>query len=156
MSSDLYYSCLNYLETENNNNQDVIDFVEKLPISIRHKVNMVLHKKTYSKIEFLRLRSSNFITWICPLLKQMMFQQGSYIYYENDPIEEIYFLSEGAAGFVLPFRRNIVYVEIEEGDEFGHSDIFEAAHDIEGNMDELDAVIQTMNGKQQMKRAFTV
>ena len=35
----------------------------------------------------------------------------------------------GAAGFVLPFRQNIVYVEIDEGDDFGQSDIIACAED---------------------------
>lgn len=35
----------------------------------------------------------------------------------------MYFLSKGTAAFVLPLDLNIVYVEIEEGDEFGQSDI---------------------------------
>jgi CRP-like cAMP-binding protein len=117
---------------------------------------MIIYKKTYSKIEFLKYRSSNFVSWICPLLKSILIQQGSYIFYENDPIEEIYFLCEGSAGFVLPFRRNIVYVEIEEGDEFGHSDIFEAASELDHECEEMEAIIETMNGKQQMKRSFTV
>jgi 3-deoxy-D-manno-octulosonic-acid transferase len=73
MDSDLYYSVLNFIESHNKESQDVYDFVETLPISIRHKVNMVIHKKTYSKIEFLKFRSSNFISWICPLLKQMTY-----------------------------------------------------------------------------------
>lgn len=35
----------------------------------------------------------------------------------------MYFLCSGAAGFVIPFKRNIVYVEIDEGDDFGQADI---------------------------------
>ena len=35
----------------------------------------------------------------------------------------------GKAGFVLPFRRNVVFVEIEQGDDFGQIDILSSAHD---------------------------
>jgi hypothetical protein len=35
----------------------------------------------------------------------------------------MYFLCKGTAAFVLPLPRNIVYIEIEEGDDFGQSDI---------------------------------
>ena len=65
----------------------------------------------------------NFVTWICPLLKTISILQDRYVYYENDQIESMYFLVRGAAGFVLPFRVNIVYVEIQEGDDFGQIDI---------------------------------
>lgn len=35
----------------------------------------------------------------------------------------MYFLNKGAAGFVLPFRLHIVYVEVNVGDDFGIADI---------------------------------
>ena len=76
-------------------------------------------------------KSNNFITWVCPLLKRIVFTQDQYIYYENDNVECIYFLTHGVAGFVLPFRKNIVYVEIDEGDDFGQADI--TASSIEEN-----------------------
>ena len=38
-------------------------------------------------------------------------------------VDSIYFLTAGAAGFVIPFMRNVVYVEIDEGDGFGEADI---------------------------------
>jgi hypothetical protein len=52
-----------------------------------------------------------------------MFQQDAYIYYETDLADSIYYLCEGAAGFVIPFLKNVVYVEIDEGDGFGEADI---------------------------------
>ena len=53
----------------------------------------------------------------------MQVTQDSYIYYENDVIDSVFYLCKGAAGFVLPFNENIVYVEIDEGDDFGQVDI---------------------------------
>ena len=45
--------------------------------------------------------------------------QDHYIYYETDVIDAIHILTKGNAGYVLPIRKNIVYVEIEKGDDFG-------------------------------------
>jgi hypothetical protein len=59
------------------------------------------------------------------MLTTINFNQDSYIFYENDMVDTVYFLSNGAAGYVLPFKRNIVYVEIDEGDDLGMSDIIE-------------------------------
>jgi len=42
-----------------------------------------------------------------------------YIYYETDIIDSIHFLTKGKAGYVLPIRKNIVFVEVESGDDFG-------------------------------------
>ena len=48
-----------------------------------------------------------------------------HIYYETDLVDSIFFLCSGAGGFVIPFLRNVVYVEIDEGDSFGESDIIQ-------------------------------
>ena len=40
-----------------------------------------------------------------------------------------------------------MYVEIEDGDDFGHSDIVEASLEFKGEMSDIDAIIHTMNGK---------
>lgn len=41
-----------------------------------------------------------------------MTMQDNHIYYEGDQIESMFFLFKGAAGFVLPLKVNVVYVEI--------------------------------------------
>jgi hypothetical protein len=38
------------------------------------------------------------------MLVPSMIIQDSYLYYENDAIESVYYMINGAAGFVLPFR----------------------------------------------------
>lgn len=84
------------------------------------------------------------------MLKSNMFQQDSQIYYETDLADSIYFLVGGAAGFVIPFRRNIVYIEVDTGDEIGQEDLVEFS-------EEQDCDILTIieeNAK--VKRAFTV
>ena len=42
-------------------------------------------------------------------------------------MEEVYFLTKGSAGFVLPFKQNIVYIEAEVGTHFGEIDFVIAA-----------------------------
>jgi hypothetical protein len=43
---------------------------------------------------------------------------------ENDEIDSINFLKEGAAAFVIPLSKNLIFTEINEGDEFGQLDLF--------------------------------
>jgi hypothetical protein len=45
----------------------------------------------------------------------MNVQINEYIYKENENITEVFFLSKGKAGYVLPRFSNCVYVEIEQG-----------------------------------------
>ena len=46
-------------------------------------------------------------------------EQDEYVYIENDEIDSINFLKEGAAAFVIPLNKNLIFTEINEGDEFG-------------------------------------
>ena len=45
-----------------------------------------------------------------------------YIYKEGDPIDEVYFLISGQAGYALKDYENQVYVYIDEGYYFGEID----------------------------------
>ena len=49
-------------------------------------------------------------------MKQSFMPIEQYIYYESDNIEDIFFLVKGSCGYVLPFKKNVVYIEIEPGD----------------------------------------
>ena len=83
---------------------------------------MYLYSEQYMKCSFLREQNENFLGWICPLLKQSYQPIDQYIYYDTDIVEEIFFLTVGNAGFVLPLKENIVYIELEVGDMFGQLD----------------------------------
>jgi len=84
---------------------------------------MHLYKQHYEKINYLSQQSESFLAWICPLLKQAFIPTEQYIYYETDLVTEVYFLTVGVAGFILPFRENVVYIEINNGDYFGEIDL---------------------------------
>ena len=96
--------------------EEINDFVHNLPPQLRTKVILLTYRETFKKIHYLQHKPANFVTWVCPLLKPQMTMQDNHIYYEGDAIESMFFLQKGAAGFVLPFKINIVYVEIQEGD----------------------------------------
>ena len=77
-----------------------------------------------------------------------------YVYYETDPINEIFFLTQGFAGFVLPFQSNVVYIEILNGNQFGEID-FEACVKA-NNMDSLSKMFDHINEKINLMRQFTI
>lgn len=97
------------------------------------RTNMYLYNAEYMKCPYLAGQNENFLGWICPLLKLTYVPIDQYIFYETDLIEEIFFLTVGNAGFVLPFRENIVYIEIQVGDLFGQLDLILSG--IQNNMD---------------------
>ena len=73
---------------------------------------MMLYKEQYVQIGYLKDMDENFLGWICPLLKQEFVLVEQYLYQETDMIHDIYFISSGTAGFVLPLKYNKVYIEI--------------------------------------------
>ena len=84
---------------------------------------MYIHESRYKKIGFLEGKTKSFISWICPLLKPLTFEQNQYIYMEGDDINSIYFLIRGTASCVLPSYDNTSYVNIYRGSHFGVIDI---------------------------------
>ena len=100
---------------------DLQEFVESLPQDLRIEVSLFVFEKTFKKIEYLKDRPVAFIAWICPLLKPQVKTADQYIYYENDDISCIYFLKNGKAGYVLPRYKNLMYVALSRGGNFGVS-----------------------------------
>jgi CRP-like cAMP-binding protein len=83
---------------------------------------MHIFKDHYENVDFLKNQSHSFLGWVMPLLTQEYVPAEQYLYYETDIITDIYFMTHGVAGFVLPFRKNIVYIELNKGDCFGEID----------------------------------
>ncbi len=81
-----------------------------------------MHKKITKKIQFFKDKPTHFIAFVGPLLKPLRVEKGKYIYKENDPIEEIFFLIRGRAAFVNPEIDNCPYLVIEPGYYFGEID----------------------------------
>jgi len=69
-------------------------------------------------------------------------------------ISEIYFLLNGLSGFVVPYHKNIVYIEIEKGDRFGDIDFVASAKDIDLSIDEIFNELVNENVK--LIRHFTI
>lgn len=51
------------------NNEDLVGFLEDLPMRLKIKTVMFVYKEARTSIKFLSNGSENFITWVCPLLK---------------------------------------------------------------------------------------
>ena len=113
---------------------------------------MFIHESTYNKIKFLKNNGSeSFLAWICTQIKASIFDQKEYVYFDGDEVTCIYFLKDGACGFVLPRYSNIQYIEVTIGSTFGIIDII-------GNMllDQKDDNDFTLEKHKRCQRQFTL
>ena len=111
----------------NEDNNELVTFVDELPYKLKVEISLFIYEKTYEKISFLHAKSSTYIAWICPLLKPYYNPEKTYIYFEGDAVNCIYFLKDGECGYVLPKHQNLKYIDIPEGDYLGISDIVGSA-----------------------------
>ena len=58
------------------------------------------------------------------MLRPQVIEEETYIYQEEDDINNIYFLLKGRSCFVLPSYQNVEYIVIAPGDQFGIIDIY--------------------------------
>jgi hypothetical protein len=73
----------------------------------------------------LKGKPDEFLSWLCHLLDLRLIYKNEYVFERDKNIEFISFLFKGKAGIVIPFKvkKNIVFVELEEGDEMGTIDV---------------------------------
>lgn len=84
------------------------------------------------------------------MLKSHVFSRETEVFYETEPVDSIYILSKGAAGYILPFDQKIVFIEVDQGEDFGLGDIIELS--IKNNID----VEEVVTGHGTAQRSFTV
>lgn len=69
-----------------------------------------------NKIKFFKHKSPHFIAFLMPLLRPIKVEERRFVYQEGDPIDEIYFLTTGEAGYVLNKKYdNAVYYSFGKG-----------------------------------------
>lgn len=123
--------------------KSVSDFVEDLPLDLRTPLSIHIYREVYTNVDFLRGKEVTFISWICPLLKTRVSEPQECIYYEGDELNDIYFLKNGNAEYVLPRYGNQPYIQIVEHTCFGLIDIIAALLEKEKHIKEfgiMDAV----------------
>ena len=117
-------------------------------------------------MQFFKNKDKSFIAWVGTTLRPINVQEQELIYREGDDITEskliltfnyllfylVYFLIHGIAGFVIPELDNTVFIKIEEGDHFGHTDIVQDNFFIEYQMSTKKKVLRNRD----IIRRFTV
>ena len=106
--------------------KEIAAFVEDLPLELRKPLSMLIFQELYENVEFLKNKSPNFLAWICPLMTSRVAQPNEIIYYENDDLNEIFFLKSGSCNYVLPRFGNTPFIKIVECTCFGLVDFVAA------------------------------
>ena len=86
----------------NNQNGMLDNFMDSLPSQLRMKMSIYAYEQRYNKLKFFKDRSIQFISWICRLMQPQWYDQGEFYFFEDDDVEEMFFLIKGEAEFVLP------------------------------------------------------
>lgn len=61
-----------------------------------------MYQQIYKNIDFLKTKTTMFLSWICPLLRNQSTLNGEYIFIEGDDVKGVYFNSQGSLGYCLP------------------------------------------------------
>ena len=85
---------LNY-DHHSKNAEEYMIFLNELPVALKVELSVVMHSELVKSIQFFRHKPPHFIAYVAPLLKPAKIEKDQYIYREDDPIDEIYFLVSG-------------------------------------------------------------
>ena len=96
--------------------------MKELPTSLKNELSIIMNKEIIEKVTFLQDKDEVFVAFCSPLMKAVKFTANEYIYNKGSLIDEIFFLTEGKVGYVIPEFDDLVYVAIHEGDYFGDID----------------------------------
>ena len=79
-------------------------------MNLKQSVTLHIYQPLYSNVNYLKGKTNVFLSWICPLLQMEHFAPSEYVYYEGDPIFEIYFVKSGTCSYVLPKYTNQPFI----------------------------------------------
>ncbi|TNV86814.1 hypothetical protein FGO68_gene1058 [Halteria grandinella] len=153
LSNDLYSRLIKSITYDfSKTTKDIFHFMEELPYKLKIELAMEIHKSLYETVSFFKGKDKTFIAWVGNTLRPINSADNEIIYKEDDDITEIYFLIHGVAGYVIPRLDNQVFIKIEEGDHFGHTDIVYDQSFIEYQMSTKKRVLRNRD----IIRSFTV
>ena len=128
VSNSLYnriYKAIRYKITQND--QDINKFIETFPLNLKTELMLKINKEIISKIPYFKEKDENFwaLAAECFRSSKRPIYKDEYIFSEDEPIYEIFFLLSGKAGYVV--REDgvaLVFWEIYPGNLFGELDFF--------------------------------
>ena len=117
----VYYKVKRIIKFELNKEQNEIkDFLEELPHNLKVELSKVLHDNKIKNLYIFLNKPSDFIAYVAPLLKPIIFLQDDYIYKVNDKVKEIFFVCKGTVIFCLDLKYGEKEIKkIKKNNNFG-------------------------------------
>jgi CRP-like cAMP-binding protein len=98
--------------------------MDELPHKLKQELAIAIHTKMYASVKFFKSKQKSFVVWVGTVIRPVNYQEGEYICKEGERIGEMYFMVNGSAAYVLPRFENKPFFDINQGDHFGHVDLF--------------------------------
>ena len=117
----VYYKVKRIIKFELNKEQEEKkEFLEELPNNLKVELSKVIHDNKIKNLYIFLNKPSDFIAYVAPLLKPIIFLQDDYIYKINDIIREIFFISKGTVFFCLDIKYGEKEIKnIKKNNNFG-------------------------------------
>jgi len=103
--------------------QDNLQFLNELPLQLRTKLSVIMHKDLLKNIQFFKNRSDKFLAIIGPMLKSLHVGINEYVFTEGEHANEMFFIKSGAVQMVLKEFNNFPFMYVEQGYYFGEVDL---------------------------------
>lgn len=121
--------------------QELLSF---LPIDIKYEIAMSMHQGVIRDFPFFRDKQKEFIGNIFPMLYQKLLIEDEIVYMQNQPSNEIFFISEGKISLVYS-SCNIPFRYLVFGDYFGDYEVTHDAKRVFGSMSKRFTKLLVMN-----------
>ena len=121
IDNKVYYKVKRIIKFELNKEQNEIkEFLDELPHNLKVELSKVLHDNKIKNLYIFLNKPSDFIVYVAPLLKPIIFLQDDYIYKVNDKVKEIFFVCKGTVIFCLDLKYGEKEIKkIKKNNNFG-------------------------------------
>ena len=121
IDNKVYYKVKRIIKFELNKEQNEIkEFLDELPHNLKVELSKVLHDNKIKNLYIFLNKPSDFIAYVAPLLKPIIFLQDDYIYKVNDIVKEIFFVCKGTVIFCLDLKYGEKEIKkIKKNNNFG-------------------------------------
>ncbi|CAI2381160.1 unnamed protein product [Moneuplotes crassus] len=106
---------------------NLYNFIETFPVKIRTELTLKINREIFSRIPYFKGKDEHFLAMAAELFKNSRrnIYKDEYLFSEDNPVYEIFFLLTGKAGYVVSDEGvAIIFCEIHPGNLFGELDFF--------------------------------
>ena len=125
LNNKFYLELAQALEYASSSSKIQLDeILDNLPHNLSNQVILAVYEKQIVNNAFFDQKSTTFVAWVANRLKLFKCKEKSFIYYEGDYANQMYFIIEGAVEFIIECEDNeISFLELDKDYYFGETDM---------------------------------